>query len=130
MWCEEYTTYDRKMNFPKKPLDELLNMVREALNLPRSAVSILETLLREEEATIEKIVRLTSISRKTVHEHLKKMRALGLVRRKPSEVRGRLLYVYSAVPFSEIISLLRGVFREKLKGLEELERSLGGGVDE
>jgi len=118
------------MNFPREPLDELLNMVREALNLPRSAVSILETLFREGEATIEKIVRLTNISRKTVHEHLKRMRSLGLVRRKPSEARGRLIYVYSPAPFSETITLLKSVFREKLRWLEELERNLRGGGDE
>ncbi len=114
------------MNLPSKVVDELINIAEEALNLPRSAKSILKLLFDEGEATIVKIVRSTRISRKTVHEHLKRMRRIGLVVRRPSEVGGRLLYVYSTPPATAVIGLLKRVLLERLRTLEEIERVLGG----
>ncbi|RLG39721.1 MAG: hypothetical protein DRO05_08140 [Thermoproteota archaeon] len=111
--------------FFKKPPEELLEFIEEILSLPKSAISILEILLREKEATIERLMKLTSISRRTAHEQLKKMRKLGLITRKASEIEGRLKYVYSAASISEIIEILKKSLQGKLRKLEELQKRVG-----
>ncbi len=114
------------MNFPKAPMEELFDSIKEVLKLSKSAISILQALFREKEATIEKLMRSASVSRRTAHEYLKIMRNLGLVRRKASEIEGRLRYVYSVAPVPEIIDVLKETLHKKLRELEDLQRRLGG----
>ncbi len=112
------------MNFPKMPPNEFFDLIERIFNLPKSRISILKILFREKEATIEKLMELASVSRRTAHECLKEMRKYGLVRRKASEIGGRLKYVYSVAPPPEIIDLLRKSLQKELRKLEELQRHL------
>ncbi len=107
-------------------IDELFALAGEILNLPKSAISILNTLVRKKEATLRGLMESTRVSRRTAHEHLKRMRDLGMVRREVSEVGGRLMYVYSIVSIPEIIEVLKRDLRKKLERLESLQKRLGG----
>ena len=113
------------MNLPKTLSEKLFASIEEILKLPKSAIYILQVLSKEKEATIEKLMELANISRRTAHECLKKMRDYGLVKRKASEIEGRLKYVYFLAPLPEIIEVLRKTLQRKLKNLEELQKRLG-----
>jgi predicted transcriptional regulator len=96
----------------------ILSVAIRLLGLGRGEERIAHHIYRKCGCSVSDLERELKVSRRTVYKNLTKLVKAGIVRRVPSEINGRLAYVYHPLSSGELADLIRSAL-DKVVGREK-----------
>lgn len=96
--------------------EEILSLAFHILGIPKSLFKSFMVIFEKGEITIREISEHLGLSLRTVQGHISHLMKHGLLKRRPAEKDGRLVYVYKTISPDEIKKLVR----DKLKVYREV----------
>ncbi|MGB9630958.1 MAG: helix-turn-helix domain-containing protein [Candidatus Methanodesulfokora sp.] len=103
----------------------ILSVALKLLGMGRGEERLARHIYRKCGCTVSEIEKELKISRRTIYKNLIKLVKVGIVRRIPSEVNGRLAYMYHPLSSKELADLIKSRLDEVLGREEDVDSGTG-----